>query len=68
MILLLLAGFYLLLGLVTYAYCVFVTYWFLGFLIFRIDDTYVGICKYPRWLMFWIHWIVSKVKVIKGVG
>ncbi|GIN66367.1 hypothetical protein J41TS2_17880 [Bacillus sonorensis] len=62
MILLLLIGSYLLLGLGTYAYCVFVTYWFLGFWVFGISDECVGICKYPKWLMFWIYWIANKFR------
>lgn len=46
---------YVLAGLAYYAYCVFISWSLLGFWKFDISETHIGICRYPRWLLFWLE-------------
>lgn len=46
-------GFYLLLSISTYTYAVIKSYEFIGIWKFKIENGYVGIIKFPRWLAFW---------------
>lgn len=54
---LLFIAFYLLSGIGTYIYAVIKTYEFINVWNWKIDKDYVGICKYPKWLMGWMYWI-----------
>lgn len=58
----LIGGYYLFVGLCTYAYAVLKTWEFTGAWKFNIKDGYIGVCKYPRYLLGWVEWIVNKVR------
>jgi hypothetical protein len=62
MILLWIIGIYIAVGLAFYAYCVATSYVNLGFWDFNIGREHIGICLYPKWLLFWLYWIVRKVR------
>lgn len=62
LLLLLVTGYYLFAGLATYAYAVVMNKQYLGTYRWDIDEKYIGICVYPQWLLFWLYWIVSKIK------
>lgn len=51
---------YILAGVATYAYAVLKSYEILGFWVFKMEDGYIGICKYPHWLMGWMYWLGVK--------
>lgn len=53
---------YLIAGLFMYAYCVVKSYEILGFWDFNIDAEHIGVCKYPKWLLYWVYWVVKKAK------
>ena len=60
--LLYIVGFYLFAGLSVYAYGALKSWEFTGNWNFNIKDGYIaGICKYPRWLLGWLEWIVKKI-------
>ena len=58
----LIIGFYLFAGVSMYVYSVIKSYEVLGFWDFSITRTHIGLCTYPRWVLFWLHWIVKKVR------
>lgn len=57
---------YILMGLCAYAYLVVKTYEIIDTWNFGISNGYVGIFKYPKWMLFWLEKPVNKV--IKVVG
>lgn len=56
---------YFLSGLTVYGFAVFKTFEFTGIWTFKIDKQYIGICKYPRWLLGWMYWIGVKLNGLK---
>lgn len=58
-------GFYLFAGLGMYVYSVVKSWELLGFWRFDINKTHVVLCRYPRWLLFWLEIIISKVRSMK---
>ncbi|AYP68212.1 hypothetical protein PQE75_gp080 [Bacillus phage vB_BcoS-136] len=54
--------FYILTGLGMYVYSVIKSWEFTGNWYFDIEDGQVGICKIPKWIIFWLEWIIKKVK------
>lgn len=61
--LLFILGFYLFAGLSIYVYAVIKSWEATGFWSFKITDTHIaGICLYPRWLLFWLVWLVNKFR------
>lgn len=59
-LILLAAGSYVAAGLLTYGYAVYKNFELMGFLTYRIDKQYIGICKYPQWLLGWLYWMAVK--------
>lgn len=55
-------GFYFFAGIVLYVYSVVKSWEVLGFWDFSITRDYIALCKYPKWLLFWLYWIVKKIK------
>lgn len=53
---------YLAAGVVTYMYTVFKSYEVTSVWTFKIEEDYIGICKYPKWLIGWMHWLAVKLK------
>lgn len=58
----LVVGYYLFAGLCVYVYSVIKSYEVTGFWSFKINNGYIALCKYPRWLLFWLEWIMKKVR------
>ncbi len=61
---LIILGFYIFSGISIYVYCVIKTYEQIGVWSFEITDNFVGICKYPKWVLFWMEWIYNKLILI----
>jgi hypothetical protein len=59
-------GFYIFAGLSTCLYAFVKSFESLGHWDFSITRTHVALCPYPRWLLFWLHWIVVKVRRLFG--
>ncbi len=38
----------------------------LGFWVFSIENSVVGICKCPKFMMFWMEWIYKKIVSYKN--
>lgn len=53
---------YIFTGLTLYVYSVFKTWELTSYWSFIVQDGHIGIVEYPKWLMFWVEWISSKVK------
>lgn len=49
--------YYLFCSLSVYIYAVVKTWEFTGIWSFKVKDGYIGVCKYPIWLCFWLEWI-----------
>jgi hypothetical protein len=47
-------------SILVYAYCVLSTWLFTKIWSFKIGEKYIGICKYPQWLMYWMYWITNR--------
>lgn len=60
----LLAVLYVWLSVGTYAYAVFKNFELMGFWVFKIEKEYIGICKYPQWILGWVYWLGVKLKWI----
>ena len=45
--------FYLAFSISTYIYAVIKSYEFVGVWKFKMEDGYIGIIKFPKWLSFW---------------
>lgn len=60
-LILLLLLIYFVSGLLMYAYAVFKNWEITGFWSFKIKDGYIGLGTYPRWLLFWLEWIYTKL-------
>jgi hypothetical protein len=58
-------GFYILAGLLMYAYGVLKSWEFTKVWNFKIADGYVGIFTYPRFMLFWLEWIVRKINGLR---
>ena len=56
-----LLGMYIAMGLCAYAYLVVKTYEMVGTWDFRFNNGFVGIFKYPEWMLFWLEKPVNKV-------
>lgn len=46
--------FYLTFSVSTYIYAVIKSYEFIGVWKFKMEDGYVGVIKFPKWLSFWM--------------
>lgn len=46
---------YVMTGISMYLYCIVLNKQYVGQYIWRMDEKHVGICKYPKWAMFWIY-------------
>ncbi|MER2008612.1 MAG: hypothetical protein ABS939_14265 [Psychrobacillus sp.] len=58
--LVLIVGYYLFAGISVYVYSVMQGLEILGYWNLSITkDSIAGMIKYPRWLLFWLEWIVS---------
>lgn len=55
---------YLVAGFATYFYTVFKSFEATGFWSFKIEKDYIGICKYPKWLLGWMHFVAVKLRCI----
>lgn len=64
--LLFVAIFYLVAGLSTYAYAIVMNKTYVGYYLWRMSAEYVGICKYPYWMMFWIYKLQKIMKLDTG--
>lgn len=53
---------YFVIGIGLYFYAVFKTFEFTGIWNWKITRCYIGICKYPYWLLFWLEKIVNWLK------
>jgi hypothetical protein len=60
-IIVLIIGTYMALGLVAYGYAVVKTYEILGQWHFNIQNGFVGLFPYPKWLIGWLEHIVDIV-------
>lgn len=61
-ILLYIVGYYIFTGISIYAYAVIKAHEILGVWQFGIKDGYIaGICPYPKWLLFWLEFLVRMV-------
>jgi hypothetical protein len=54
-------GFYLACGLSMYVYAVVHNFGVMGTWNFKITKTHVALYEYPRFMLFWLHWVVKKV-------
>lgn len=53
--------YYILSGLLVYIYAVIKSWEFTGHWGFSIKDGFIaGIIRYPRWLLGWLEWVVTK--------
>ena len=52
---------YLVSGICVYLYAVAKSYEITGYWMFRIHKAYIGVCKYPYWLMGWMYWLSNKL-------
>ena len=52
---------YVVTGVSAYVYAVVKSREVLGFWNWKIDDGYIGICEYPKWLMGWMYWASNKL-------
>lgn len=59
MTLLALIAIYLLSGLGMYVYAVYKSYELSGIWYFNITKTHVSLCKYPKWMLYWLYLAVS---------
>lgn len=57
-------GFYLACGLVMYVYAVVHNFGVMGTWNFNITKTHVANYEYPRFMLFWLHWLVTKFKKV----
>lgn len=56
-------AYYIFIGISYYSYGVLKAWEFTGVWRFFIKDgTIAGICKYPKWTLFWLEWIVKKLE------
>ena len=58
-LLFLLIGWYLFCGVTLYGYAVVKTHEITGRWFFRIHKGYIGVCRYPRWLLIWLELLVG---------
>jgi hypothetical protein len=58
----LIVGFYLFCCLGLYAQAVVKSFEFTGIWKFDVKDGYVGICKYPKWSLFWVEYILKRIR------
>lgn len=60
--LILIVGYYLFTGASYYVYGVMKSHELLGFWDFSIKNGYIGgICPYPRWVLFYVEWIINAI-------
>lgn len=59
---LLIGGYYLFCCLCFYAHGVVKTYEYTGAWNFKVKDGHIGICKYPKWSLFWVESIFNKLR------
>jgi hypothetical protein len=52
---------YLSLGASLYLYAIVQNYEILGFWVFDIYKGYIGVCKYPKWILGWLEHVVNVV-------
>lgn len=53
---------YMAMGLCAYVYLAIKTYEFTGVWNFKIENGYVGIFKYPKWMFIWLEKLVNTVR------
>lgn len=58
----LIGGFYLFCCVSLYAYGVVKTFEYTGIWNFNVKDRCVGICKYPKWSLFWVEFILNRIR------
>lgn len=61
----LILGYYILCVLGIYIYAVVKSWEITGVWRFDIKDGYVGICKYPRFTLYWIEWVLNKIRGVR---
>lgn len=49
-------------GLLVYLYCVIKTASLIDVWDWNIYEEHIGVVVYPKWLLFWLYWIVKKVR------
>lgn len=54
--------YYLFCSLSIYTYAVVKSWEFTNVWSFNVKDGYIGICKYPRWSLYWVEWILFKLR------
>lgn len=52
-------GWYLLAGLSVYAYAVIKNKEYSGYWWYKMDEERIGICVYPKWLLFWLYFLIA---------
>jgi hypothetical protein len=53
---------YVVAGVVGYLYTVFKNFEVTGLWCFKIESEHIGICRYPKWLLGWVHWLAVKFR------
>lgn len=53
---------YLVTGACVYAYAIYKSWEVLGFLDWHITKDHIGVCRYPKWLLGWLYWVIKRIK------
>ena len=51
---------YIVSGICMYLYAVVLNKQFIDEYIWKMNETHIGICEYPQWLMGWMYWTVKR--------